>query len=212
MKTVMLSAKALQAVAFAASDEESRYYLRGVLVEASASTVTYTATNGHILLATQHPVEPLDKGIEPLTGSWIIPLDAIQDKRLKGRDLVAFEFVDVGGGMALLLAGQLVTPIDGTFPDWRRVIPDKVNGKVAQFNPALLVRLQKAGDLFNDYRPRRNEAYKANMQLWHNGDSPAFVTWPDSPLFGVAMPHRGSSSPFQLPEWFVPIEKAKKAS
>ena len=64
----------LKAVNLAASTEQTRYYLCGVYVEVTPTTVTYTATNGHILLSRR------EDSAEPntLTGAWIIPSDFIK--------------------------------------------------------------------------------------------------------------------------------------
>ena len=194
MRTVMLSSKPLRALVHAVSKEQIRYYLGGVFVETDGRTVTYAATDGHILLANQHDCEPVD---EPLVGKWIIPADICSDKRLKPAKRNPFDWIAFTENMTL--ADMIVKPIDGTFPDWRRVVPTKVTGEVAQYNPALLVKLQKAGEVFDHNIP----------SVGYNGDGPALVTWADT-LFGVIMPMRRAAEA-ALPLWFSPPSVAVAA-
>ena len=80
--------------------------------------------------------------------------------------------------------------IDGTFPDYRRVIPATTDGVTAQFDPAQLVTFQKAAALIGGH---------AVPTLHHNGDGPALVTVKDMGerdafiIFGVLMPFRTSA-------------------
>jgi DNA polymerase-3 subunit beta len=186
MRTVMLSSKTLRALVHAVSKDQTRYYLGGVYVETDGRTVTYCATDGHIMLANQHDCEQVD---EPLVGKWIIPSEICSDKRLKkANDYVAF----YESPTELTLADMIVKPIDGSFPDWRRVVPTKVSGEPAQYNPSLLVKLQKAGEIFDHKIP----------SVGYNGDSPALITWEDT-LFGVIMPMRRVAEA-TLPLWFSP--------
>src|SRR5208283_5211289 len=166
MKTASLSRRALQACNFAASKEETRYYLMGVYVKIGARATEYCATDGHVLLAYREELHE-DSPDNTLTGEFIIPSSTCADKNVKGAKWAddATELAEMADGFLRLNNALVFKPIDGTFPDWRRIVPRKIDGEAAQFNPALLTRLQKAGVLFDCQIPA----------IAHNSDSPALV-------------------------------------
>jgi len=116
MTTIFLNVQNLKAVALAASTESTRYYLQGVYVSLSKSGVRMVATNGHILLATYDGSKKQDE-----TREIIIPSTTIKAfKPVKGQKDVELEQISASQWR---LGGIIFTPIDGTFPDYRRVIP-----------------------------------------------------------------------------------------
>lgn len=185
---------ALLAVSKAASKEETRYYLNGVLIEARERHVTYVASDGHILIAAR---EDLDGARDtPLIGDFIIPLNIIT--RFKLAQLKKFPFAVLskkGDNMAIEFNGERIEflPIDGTFPDWRRVIPSKISGDTAQFNPALLSRLSAAKKIFGETEL---------ITIAHNGSAPAVVSFgaDTKNAFGIVMPFRAVAEPC-VPKW-----------
>ena len=193
MKTT-ISLRALQAVACAASTEETRYYLNGVYLKAAPGAVEYVAIDGHILLATRTANE------DTLAGEWIIPSAVCaQFKLAKGRfvaadsDLATLEHLGERN-LKLTYSGQSLAfeAIDGTFPDWRSIVPRKCDGKTAQFDVNLLARFPKAAKIMGD---------SGKLTLAHNGNGPALVRWDGEAanMFGVIMPFCGSTP--TLPEW-----------
>jgi|GEM_PF-4453854 len=106
------------------SKEETRYYLNGVCLECDGKTLRATATNGHML-----GTRVLTLPSEAPTFATIIPNAAVTALRLlaKGRE-VDMRVGDKGISFAFADRIALVTkPIDGAFPDWRRVVPDRVS-------------------------------------------------------------------------------------
>lgn len=112
---------------FAVSTEETRYYLNGIYIhakkEGDAKVLRVVATDGHRLACVE---SPLPKGAEDLSGV-IIPRKTIAEIRKllddNGADHITvgmsenkirFSFEDV------TLTSKL---IDGTYPDYERVIP-----------------------------------------------------------------------------------------
>jgi len=194
----------LKACAFAASTEETRYYLNGVNVDADAAgNVYYTATDGHCLLAAWDRPEAIE-GEPAYVGSLIIPSAVIAAVKIGKKDATtatlevtpAADPVNVPACSIQFADGRSAgfKPVDGTFPDHRRVIPATVTGEPAQFNPELLTRLQKAGKVMGCQLPI----------LAYNGLAPAIVRWSDDSFFGVVMPHtKGAAPETLLPEWFA---------
>jgi DNA polymerase-3 subunit beta len=123
---------------FAISNEETRYYLNGIFLHATSSDGTRVlravATDGHRLARVE---EPLPEGADDLTGV-IVPRKTVTEVRKLADETtepvtlalsdtkIAFEF-DAG---RIRLVSKL---IDGTFPDYERVIP-RDNDKLLRVN------------------------------------------------------------------------------
>ena len=121
---------ALAAVRPCASTEETRYYLNGVAIvsRTDASGVDVVATDGHRLaayhaayatLSRADMVGPGENLAAPMSVSAIIPngaLDALADASLL---YITPHHVQARIGSRLIVSRL----IDGTFPDYRRVIP-----------------------------------------------------------------------------------------
>lgn len=147
MAKIILDYKTLAAVATFSSNEETRYYLKGVLIENSPQGLLMVATDGQRLVVAKpnsgnsYISEPFD--------NFIMPADAIKRAKVKcGSKEMSFLFIDTEAktmttiahnhdivheylkdqeGILSFIKREGVTmsyaPIDGTFPDWRRVIP-----------------------------------------------------------------------------------------
>ena len=202
MKTATLSRKSLLAVANAVSKEATRYYLNGVYVEVTARHVTYVATDGHLLLATRDTWQLDETPDNTLIGSFIIPNETLTNKSLKGdkrsNDLVAITGESVTSQLTLDDT-LLFKPIDGTFPDYRRIIPTTTDGETAVYHPEYLIKAQKALKLM--------DCGNGPFNIGYNGNGPALLSDPNCPLFGVVMPVRSSSA--ELPSWFTDGDKSE---
>jgi DNA polymerase-3 subunit beta len=119
--------RSLKRVEFAQSTEEIRYYLRGINLETRDGELFFAATDGNVL---GYARLPAPNGAD-IAGA-ILPtklvttlgklLDGVEgDVRLFFADrMAAFEIGET------VVVGKL---IDGTFPDWRRVLPREGDGK-----------------------------------------------------------------------------------
>lgn len=112
---------------FAMSQEETRYYLNGIYVHASSDdgaepTLRAVATDGHRLARLD---APLPAGAEDLEGI-IIPRKAVIELRRLLDDAGNTVSVLVGAGRVRFTFNDITLTtklIDGTFPDYARVIP-----------------------------------------------------------------------------------------
>ena len=129
-------ARVIDAVRFAVSSEETRYYLQGVFFHAYENTLRMATTDGHRLA---RYVMDLPEGAEGMSDA-ILPKKAVNELRKllddAGKDNVIVEFSTsrarfTFGDAEMTLATKL---IDGTFPDYTRVIPNN-NDKVLLVNP-----------------------------------------------------------------------------
>ena len=198
--TAAINMDILKAVNMASSTEETRYYLNGVLIEVTENAVRYVATNGHLLL-TMIENSPYPN---TLTGSWIIPHKWI--KNTKGMTIKSVPYIEMSEQDGMLTfrspgSASTATPINGTFPEWRRTVPKSMRRAkrvIQQFNPEYLMVFAKFAKAMNLERLHIHHA--------HDIGDPCPVTFGASrDAFGILMPWR-SESPAWDREAFLPGE------
>jgi len=191
-----LNIKLLKAAALAASKEETRYYLNGVAVQAGPRGAYVVATDGHRALAFRQTGDDLPEV------NIIIPAYIIAGIKLNKYDERAELTQESENRWRINYCGTAVTfaPIDGTFPDWRRIVPKETSGELAQFDPAYIGDFAKVAKVLGSNA-------KAGVKMAHNGGGPALVTFGDDiDGFGVLMPTRanyGSTIWQTAPEWAI---------
>lgn len=196
---VTLSAHLLRAAATIAPKGDKRYYLNGVYVHFDGqSTLTYVATNGHVLVALRETVTTDDGTVNPENGPWemIIPREVATKSTPIGKHTKRLTLTPNGTGFVLgLVKGVdlMFQAIDGRFPDWRRVISlDAPSGELAQFNPQLVADACHALGI-------ANELSRADpMTRWpleHNGNGPGRIVTEAG--VAVIMPYR-SGEPMEV--------------
>lgn len=167
---LIIATDTLKAALACASTEQARYYINGVYVDPMGYIV---ATDGHRMFVAKYELTP---GIG--FDGFIIP-SAILKRVLTGNKALMIEITNGH------IDGQRYEPIDGSFPDWRRVVPTDLSGVTAHFNPAYVGDLAKLAKLLGDRG--------GNAQIQHNGDGPAGVTFHRADCFAVLMPLRPST-------------------
>lgn len=176
------------------SKDETRYVLNGMLFEQKGKSVVLCATDGRALGAYKLPVFPRKECSEKLL-KFIVPATLISRIKVpKGTTEVDVEVllqdgktlisVITGDGFSIQCAA-----IDGTFPNWRQVVPlDELVREVnACFRPYYISQFDKARSLI---APERNA-----IRLWqkqNSWDSPLFVDIGNKDFTGVMMPYRMS--------------------
>ena len=111
---------------FAISTEETRYYLNGIYLHAAASNKTQTlravATDGHRLAQMELD---LPKGATGMPGI-IVPRKTVAEVQRLMEDNEAEVAIELSPGKIRFTVGDAILTsklIDGTFPDYARVIP-----------------------------------------------------------------------------------------
>jgi len=172
----------LRAALVCVSTEETRYYLRGVHVEPDADDVVLVSTDGHRLFCGRCPLPPA--GAVTPAEPFIIPTETIK-KALTGYKGLGIHLTRTGD--VWTLGDVTFRPVDGTFPDWRRVVPTQKTisddlGKIAQFDPAYIGDMGKVCKaLVGAGKP----------VIHHMGGNPSMVTFPGrEDLFCLLMPMR----------------------
>jgi DNA polymerase-3 subunit beta len=194
MLKVTLSIRALRAVLVAVSTEETRYYLNGINLEFTPDGVIMAATDGHRMIILRQPY-----GEHAATGahaSVIVPRDLVAklkiNPRMKTLDTTDLTIAD-DGKLTFEHAGEMFggSRVDGNFPDYRRVVPQELDGKPAQYNPAYLADFAKARQELTGNKLDKDG--KGSPLVRYNGLNPAIVdfAWDTGfQAFGVIMPLR----------------------
>jgi DNA polymerase-3 subunit beta len=194
MLKVTLNIRALRATLVAVSTEETRYYLNGIHLEFTPDGVVMAATDGHRMIVLRQPY-----GEHAATGahaSVIVPRDLVAklkiNPRMKTLDTTTLTIAD-DGRLTFEHAGEMFggARVDGTFPDYRRVVPQDLDGKPAQYNPAYLADFAKARQELTGQKADRDGTGSPIVR--YNGQSPAVVDFAWGTGFqaiGVLMPIR----------------------
>lgn len=201
--TITVPAAYIDAALCAVSKEETRYYLCGVFIDARGFIAS---TNGHMAFAARcadafklAEVRPAyDTHCDSLPGV-IVPHSAILAVA-KGKDSYVTVERDANG-LWWLQRGAMRThfaPVDGSFPDWARIIPHAPETlTAAHYQPQYIKAL---GDMAKALR----DGKKDSASLFHihqAGEGPALVTFPhvdeDAPradCCAVIMPMRSKTA------------------
>ena len=187
MLKVTLNIRALRAVLVAVSTEETRYYLNGINLEFTPDGVVMAATDGHRMIVLRQPY-----GEHAATGahaSVIVPRDLVAKLKVKLKTLDETTLtIGDDGRLTFEHAGESYggARVDGTFPDYRRVVPQDLDGKPAQYDPIYLADFAKA-------RKELGGDRTTSPIVRYNGGSPAVVDFAYETgfdAFGVIMPLR----------------------
>jgi hypothetical protein len=229
---IAIDARTALAVAPCMSTEETRYYLCGIYVAPNplhGGGVVAVATDGHTLAARRCADGRADRGA-------ILKLSKATISALKKRDIcqrwlvaelgesgaphaklyvvsVPDNALNAAGAITSLQDDVLIayvepgnSAIDGTFPDWQRVVPhelplrDKGAGAadVAGFNAAYLGRFTQ----IPEGGCRASRRFPGPIAIYSKDpSSPAVVLNGDREFLGVIMPHRHVND--SLPDWFA---------
>lgn len=197
--TSTINLRVLAALSICASTEETRYYLNGVKVEITPRHVTYVVTDGHRLVAHRETLAD-DAADNATLGDFIIPLVQCKAIKLGKRDDGAATIAGDASRLTIERDGAAVSfkPVEGSFPDWRRVLPSSIDGVTAQFNPKYLADFAKVGAMLE---------YGDKVWVSHNGDSPASITWSGNVnTLAVLMPIRIGRDLTFRPSWLDAAE------
>ena len=145
---IVINRAALKAVSRFAAKQDVRYYLQGVLIESSPAETRIVGCDGHTLAIhrSQHTGENEGQwtGIVPLaTVTALLKMKATH-KTL--RDAPIYLTVQESGEIRADWIDQSINfrTIDGKFPEYQRVIPAKLDGTPAWYQPEYLQRIADA--------------------------------------------------------------------
>jgi hypothetical protein len=213
---IKVDAKLFRAVRLVQSAEETRYYLCGVYVQPHPEKgALLVATDGHRMLA--HDAEGVCKK------AAICAIDGEAFTRKVATPEVADKIEIDTDGIAAVGTYRSVKSvfIDGTYPDWSRVLlpvlklaKNRFYGKpvlgAAAYNAKYISHLEKVVRVLNP-----EGGYRSVKPITFNDSDPGLVLFPDNPnIFGVLMPMRAMAMepafPAFMKEVLEPSRKTKK--
>lgn len=156
--TVPVPVDVLRRALVAVSNKVPRYYLCGVRIAVeirpAGARLIVQATNGHFAYSYASDAAGGTGGFDV-----IIPTDVVKAAlRLAAREQTIIEVTQDS------INGISFTPIDGSFPDMRRVFPREITNEYARFNVYYLAAIARAMGMRSGQLP-----------ILHNGDSPALI-------------------------------------
>ena len=182
----LLETKHLAFVAHCAPTKDIRYYLNSVLVESRG----LVGTDGHRMAAVNCAT-----GVGP-GGDIVIPIDVVKTvlKMTPKKQVRVPLYADQLGDVQF-------TPIDGTYPDWCRVVPSYLAIDVrdmmtpSEYNPKYVFEAYKATDKLNG-RNGRSGAGSSCIWLHQNGTASGIMQSTESPeAFVLIMPRSQNGAP-----------------
>lgn len=158
----------IDSTSFSMAQQDVRYYLNGMLIEAKPHTLKAIATDGHRLALCE---EECNIGGEDFVSQVIVPRKGIQElSRLFEDDnevsvIIGTHHIRVVGS-ALSFTSKLV---DGKFPDYNRVLPKVSENIMICDREVLRQALNRTAILSNEkYRGIRLQFGQNNLALYAN--------------------------------------------
>ena len=190
MATIHISRNKLKAAALFAATKDIRYYLNGILIESTPLQTRIVATDGHAMFCAKDDAKDDNEG----TFTGIVPNDTIKQilawkAPYKTETPVIFTTNDdPAGEHRAEWAGNTAVfkLIDAKFPEYARVVPEKVSGDASYINPELLMRCKKAAEVLGTSK-------LGMFALKQGGDGSAIAVF-SSEAFAVIMPMRGEKA------------------
>ena len=183
--------------ALCAPKNDVRYYLQGVCLQIRDNHIYTIATDGLHLIAQHHgsAISNCGKHLDDL--EIIIPLDAIKSIKKPGKKDLPNLIVTIDLVNNFYMLGNIVfTPIEGKYPDWRRVLPDQIKIRPhedqpnVQVNTHLLNNLETAFLTIRGLNPKSMDARCALVKDTIDPATPIILHDCQNDLMGVVMPVR----------------------
>jgi DNA polymerase III beta subunit, central domain len=194
---ITFSQNQLKAALECAAKKDIRPHLVGVHVERVASgTVYIVSTDGHKMFVGKLEIEA------GLCESLTIPRDKIELVLKSKQSYIVLD------SEANTLGGIPFEPLEGRFPDWRRVVPEgKADDEgVAQFDPEYVLQCAKALTYWDN-------AKEIMASIYHRGaNNSGLVKRYSGMAFCVIMPRRDGQISYDLPFTIEPVIGLVKAA
>lgn len=203
MTSVTINRTSLRALLPLAAKEDIRHYLNGIAFEIDANVVRLIATDGHCMGILRHELAEEERE-DGRSLTVIMPRDVCERAAKRNAiDWIRLECAE-GEAWSIVDCESRVTfkPVDGRFPDWRRVVPSKVTGIASPINPELLGRFVKSARALSLKRAIVSVAHNGCVDDEGNstGAGAALVRISCSDFVGVVMPMRDEPC-LMAPAW-----------
>jgi predicted lipoprotein with Yx(FWY)xxD motif len=176
--SITVASEYIDAAMAAVSKEETRYYLKGVFIDARGYIA---ATNGHIAFAARCTeacafAETFAPGCGTQGLAGVLVPDTAVTQAAKGKGPY-YTIERDAGGLYWLQRGAVrvhFEPVDGNFPDWSRIIPEAPEALVAaHYDPKYVAAMGKMAQALGDGRKGNAAAFRIHQ----NGENPGLVTF-----------------------------------
>lgn len=147
----------LRRTAYAASTDESRYVLNGVLMSFRGGKVAMVATDGRRMALVEQEIE-VPREAE---ADMILPTKAVNELHHTLRDSGELKIYGKGNQVLFTFGDTLVASklIDGTYPNYRQVIPSQCQERITIERESLLAALRRVSLLSTE----KTSAVKVNF-------------------------------------------------
>lgn len=187
MSTVSVNARLFRAVAAFVSSDETRYYLQGVHIEPHAKGgVIMVATDGKKLMCVwdkdgamkgENPIVKLDKAA-------LNACKAVRGEQGDRRILIEGKTATIQDHERNPVATAYNVTVDGTFPAWRRVMPNVEKPSSGAYNAEYLAEFGKAAK-------ELTETKQGLISIYGDEGNAAVIRFIDAPYaFGLLFPVR----------------------
>lgn len=164
----------LKAALCCAATKDIRYYLHGVFVEIRNTEIRCVGCDG----STGAVLRDLSQDADRVSCDVIIPSETVKLALAGKSEALGLSCIDGHWKLGAIN----FTPVDGRFPDYRRIIHSKHSGYAAQSATDLVAQFAKVGKALG---------HRGNPIIRHNGDGGAQVQfYGDDSFVGVIMPLR----------------------
>ena len=186
--------KLIDKTRFAISTEETRYYLNGIYLHASATdgkpTLRAVATDGHRLAQAELP---LPNGAKDMPGV-IVPRKTVSELTKLVEDGESEIRIELSASKIRVSTPRVVLTsklIDGTFPDYERVIPQSNDKRMEVDNATFAEAVDRVSTLSSD----KGRAVKLSIQ---DGKLMLSVNNPDSGSASEEIPVEYGFDPLEI--------------
>jgi DNA polymerase-3 subunit beta len=204
--TLTVEARYIAALSLFCGNTDDHECFGGICFEIMQNESRLVATNGHMLAVARIQQKP-ENFFFPILG-MIVPIHLFKSVTANGivqieigDQLVKFgkdgsEILSYHYPVTVTYDGTTISgnSIDTPSPNWRKVIPKKVSGEIAQFNPNYIGLLGKAQETL------REDYDSSWVGIGHNGKGPALVEFSDRNFIAVVMPTT-KENPSTAPDW-----------
>ena len=176
--SITVASEYVDAAMAAVSKEETRYYLKGVYIDARGYIA---ATNGHIAFAARcteacaFAETFVTVGGSNALAGVLVPDSAIA-QAAKGKGPY-YTLERDANGLYWLQRGAVrvhFEPVDGSFPDWTRIIPEMPEALVAaHYQPQYVAAMGKMAQALGGGKRDAANAFRIHQ----NGENPGLVTF-----------------------------------
>jgi DNA polymerase-3 subunit beta len=147
---------------FAASMDETRYILNGILIKIQKNSLIFVATDGKRLAFVERKI----KQEVDIRASLIVPIKTIQELMRNLQDEGELSLI-LGNNQVLFDLGNIVIIsrlIEGEFPDYQQVIPPVSENKIVVNREQFLLATKRAALLSTpDYQAVKLEVFKNKL-------------------------------------------------